>query len=167
MILRPSGCLFAPGQPGITAPLVNLLGSAHPVLCSGGIDRAAKIQYCSIYGIPAASWRHAGWRYAPVCTGRNGTAKRAFRCALSGATPARERKRIARLLLTDVTVTRTRDTITAHIRLPAGQHHTLTLPIPPTAAQLRKTPAAVITAIDEPLDPTPVPRSPASSTTAA
>ena len=68
------------------------------------------------------------------------------------ATPARERKRIARLLLTDVTVTRTRDTITAHLRLPAGQHHTLTLPIPPTAAQLRKTPAAVVTAIDELLD---------------
>ena len=61
------------------------------------------------------------------------------------ATPARERKRIARLLLTDVTVTRTRDTITAHIRLPAGQTCTLTLPIPPTAAQLRKTPAAVVT----------------------
>ena len=38
------------------------------------------------------------------------------------ATPARERKRIARLLLTDVTVTRTRDTITAHVRLPGGQH---------------------------------------------
>jgi hypothetical protein len=56
------------------------------------------------------------------------------------ATPARERKRIARLLLTDVTVTRTRDTITAHVRLPAGQHHTLTTPVPPTAAQLRKTP---------------------------
>jgi DNA invertase Pin-like site-specific DNA recombinase len=68
------------------------------------------------------------------------------------ATPARERKRIARLLLTDVTVTRTRDTITAHLRLPAGQHTTLTLPIPPTAAQLRKTPAAVVTAIDELLD---------------
>jgi DNA invertase Pin-like site-specific DNA recombinase len=68
------------------------------------------------------------------------------------ATPMRERKRIARLLLTDVTVTRTRDTITAHIRLPAGQHHTLTLPIPPTAAQLRKTPAAAVTAIDELLD---------------
>jgi DNA invertase Pin-like site-specific DNA recombinase len=68
------------------------------------------------------------------------------------ATPARERKRIARLLLTDVTVTRTRDTITAHVRLPAGQHHTLTLPIPPNAAQLRKTPAAVVTAIDELLD---------------
>ena len=68
------------------------------------------------------------------------------------ATPARERKRIARLLLTDVTVTRTRDTITAHIRLPAGQTCTLTLPIPPTAAQLRKTPAAAVTAIDELLD---------------
>ena len=67
-------------------------------------------------------------------------------------TPARERKRITRLLLTDVTVTRTRDTITAHIRLPAGQHHSLTLPIPPTAAQLRKTPAAVVTAVDELLD---------------
>jgi DNA invertase Pin-like site-specific DNA recombinase len=68
------------------------------------------------------------------------------------ATPARERKRIARLLLTDVTVTRTRDTITAHVRLPAGQHHTLTTPVPPTAAQIRKTPAAAVTAIDELLD---------------
>ena len=37
------------------------------------------------------------------------------------ATPARERKRIARLLLTDVTVTRTSDTITAHVRLAGGQ----------------------------------------------
>ena len=65
------------------------------------------------------------------------------------ATPARERKRIARLLLTDVTVTRTRTTITAHVRLPGGQHHTLTTPVPPTAAQMRKTPAAAVTAIDE------------------
>jgi DNA invertase Pin-like site-specific DNA recombinase len=68
------------------------------------------------------------------------------------ATPARERKRIARLLLTDVTVTRTRDTITAHVRLPGGQHHTLTTPVPPTAAQMRKTPAEAVTAIDELLD---------------
>ncbi len=68
------------------------------------------------------------------------------------ATPARERKRITRLLLTDVTVTRTRDTITAHVRLPAGQHHTLTTPVPPTAAQLRKTPAEAVTAVDELLD---------------
>ena len=68
------------------------------------------------------------------------------------ATPARERKRIARLLLTDVTVTRTRDTITAHVRLPGGQHHTLTMPVPPTAAQMRKTPQAAITAVDQLLD---------------
>jgi DNA invertase Pin-like site-specific DNA recombinase len=68
------------------------------------------------------------------------------------ATPARERKRIARLLLTDVTVTRTRDTITAHVRLPAGQHHTLTTPVPPTAAQMRKTPAESVAAINELLD---------------
>jgi hypothetical protein len=68
------------------------------------------------------------------------------------ATPARERKRIARLLLTDVTVTRTRDTITAHIRLPGGQHQTLTTPVPPTAAQMRKTPAGAVAAIDELLD---------------
>ena len=67
-------------------------------------------------------------------------------------TPARERKRIARLLLTDVTVTSNRDTITAHVRLPGGQHHTLTTPVPPTAAQMRKTPAAAVAAIDEPLD---------------
>ena len=65
------------------------------------------------------------------------------------ATPARERKRITRLLLTDVTVTRTRDTITAHVRLPGGQHRTLTMPVPPTAAQMRKTPAEAVAAIDE------------------
>ena len=46
------------------------------------------------------------------------------------ATPMRERKRIARLLLTDVTVTRTSDTITAHVRLAGGQARTLTLPVP-------------------------------------
>jgi hypothetical protein len=68
------------------------------------------------------------------------------------ATPARERKRIARLLLTDVTVTRTRDTITAHVRLPGGQHRTLTTPVPPTAAQMRKTPAQAVAAINELLD---------------
>ena len=68
------------------------------------------------------------------------------------ATPQRERKRIARLLLTDVTVTRTSDTITAHVRLRGGQHHTLTLPVPKTGPEARRTPAEVITAIDELLD---------------
>ena len=68
------------------------------------------------------------------------------------ATPARERKRIARLLLTDVTITRTSDTITAHIRLAGGQHHTLTLPAPRPGWAIRQTPPQVITAIDELLD---------------
>ncbi|MGH3287962.1 MAG: hypothetical protein ACRDPD_25240, partial [Streptosporangiaceae bacterium] len=68
------------------------------------------------------------------------------------ATPAREHKRIARLLLTDVTVTRTSDTITAHIRLAGGQHHTLTLPAPRPGWAIRQTPPQVITVIDELLD---------------
>ena len=46
------------------------------------------------------------------------------------ATPMRERKRLIRLLITDVTLTRGEDTITAAVRLPGGQHHTLHLPIP-------------------------------------
>ncbi len=64
-------------------------------------------------------------------------------------TPARERKRITRLLLTDITVTRTPDTITAHIRLAGGQHHTLTLPAPRPGWAIRQTPPQVIAAIDE------------------
>ena len=67
-------------------------------------------------------------------------------------TPARERKRIARLLLTDVTVQRQGDTISAHVRFPAGQHTTLTMPTPKTSAEQRKTPTAVIAAINELLD---------------
>jgi DNA invertase Pin-like site-specific DNA recombinase len=68
------------------------------------------------------------------------------------ATPMRERKRIVRLLLTDVTVTRTSDTITAHMRLQGGQNRTLTLPVPKPAPEARRTPPAVLTAISELLD---------------
>jgi hypothetical protein len=68
------------------------------------------------------------------------------------ATPSRERKRIARLLLVDVTVTRTRDTITAHVRLTGGQHHTLVLPVPKTAWELRQTSPADVAEIDRLLD---------------
>ena len=68
------------------------------------------------------------------------------------ATPSRERKRITRLLLTDVTVTRTSDTITAHIRLAGGQTCTLALPAPRPGWALRQTPPQVIAAIDELLD---------------
>jgi DNA invertase Pin-like site-specific DNA recombinase len=68
------------------------------------------------------------------------------------ATPMRERKRIARLLLTDVTVTRTSDTITARIRLARGQHRTLTLPVPEPAWKIRQTKASTITEINKLLD---------------
>jgi DNA invertase Pin-like site-specific DNA recombinase len=68
------------------------------------------------------------------------------------ATPMRERKRIARLLLTDVTVTRTSDTITAHARLAGGQHHALTLPVPEPAWKIRQTKASTIAEIDRLLD---------------
>jgi DNA invertase Pin-like site-specific DNA recombinase len=68
------------------------------------------------------------------------------------ATPMRERKRIARLLLTDVTVTRTSDTITAHIRLAGGQTRTLTLPVPEPAWKIRQTKASTIAEIDKLLD---------------
>ncbi|HTQ90893.1 MAG TPA: recombinase family protein, partial [Streptosporangiaceae bacterium] len=68
------------------------------------------------------------------------------------ATPARERKRITRLLLTDVTVSRTGDTITAQVRLAGGQTCTLTVPAPLPIGDQRRTPAEVTTAIDELLD---------------
>ena len=68
------------------------------------------------------------------------------------ATPMRERKRIARLLLTDVTATRTADTITAHVRLAGGQHRTLTLPVPEPAWKIRQTKASTIAEIDRLLD---------------
>jgi DNA invertase Pin-like site-specific DNA recombinase len=67
-------------------------------------------------------------------------------------TPHRERKRMARLLLTDVTVTKTADTITCHARLRGGQHHTLTLPTLKPAWLLRKTPPQVVAAVDDLLD---------------
>jgi DNA invertase Pin-like site-specific DNA recombinase len=68
------------------------------------------------------------------------------------ATPQRERKRIARLLLTDVTVTRTSDLITAHVRLAGGQNHTLTVSPPLPIGDQRRTPAEVVSAIDDLLD---------------
>ena len=82
------------------------------------------------------------------------------------ATPMRERKRIARLLLTDVTVTRTSDTITAHVRLAGGQHRTLTLPVPDRpgkSARPRPAPSPRSTSC---WTTTPAPRSPPSSAAA-
>jgi DNA invertase Pin-like site-specific DNA recombinase/DNA-binding transcriptional MerR regulator len=65
------------------------------------------------------------------------------------ATPMRERKRLIRLLVTDVTLLKTRDGITASVRFPAGQHHTLTLPRPLNAWELHTTPETTVTLIDE------------------
>jgi len=65
--------------------------------------------------------------------------------------PQRERKRLIRLLISDVTLTRT-EQITAHVRLRGGQDHSLHLPIPLAAWQLRQTPPEVVSAIDELLD---------------
>jgi DNA invertase Pin-like site-specific DNA recombinase len=67
-------------------------------------------------------------------------------------TPQRERKRVVRLLLTDVTVHRDGDTITAHIRFPAGEHTTLEIPAPKPVGEQRRTPPDVRGAIDELLD---------------
>ena len=67
------------------------------------------------------------------------------------ATPMRERKRIARLLITDVTMIRA-EQITAHVRLRGGQEHTLVLPVPLASWQIRQTPAEVVNTIDRLLD---------------
>lgn len=67
------------------------------------------------------------------------------------ATPAREKKRIARLILEDVTLTK--DTgVTAHIRFRGGATRTLTLPLPLSAADLRRTTTDVIQRVDALLD---------------
>jgi DNA invertase Pin-like site-specific DNA recombinase len=65
------------------------------------------------------------------------------------ATPIRERKRLIRLLITDVTLIKTSDGITVHVRLRGGQHHTLNLALPLNAWQKRKTPDTTIAVIDE------------------
>src|SRR5215467_9999744 len=66
-------------------------------------------------------------------------------------TPDRERKRMIRLLLEDVTLIK-RDQITVHVRFKGGATKTLTLPLPMSAPQLRKTDEAVIHEIDRLLD---------------
>ena len=67
-------------------------------------------------------------------------------------TPQRERKRMARLLITDVTVTKNDGTITCGLRLRGGQEHTLFLPALKPAWELRRTSQHVVQAIDELLD---------------
>ena len=66
-------------------------------------------------------------------------------------TPDRERKRMARLILEDVTLVRGKE-ITAHIRFKGGATRTLVLPLPLSATLLRKTKPNVIEEIDRLLD---------------
>jgi DNA invertase Pin-like site-specific DNA recombinase len=67
------------------------------------------------------------------------------------ATPQRERKRIARLLLGDVTLTKT-DQIHAHVRLRGGQTTSLNLPIPPPAWKARETDPDTLALLNRLLD---------------
>jgi DNA invertase Pin-like site-specific DNA recombinase len=67
------------------------------------------------------------------------------------ATPQRERKRMIRLLIDDVTLTKT-DRIHAHVRFRGGQTTSLTLPIPGKAWQLRETHPDTLATLDRLLD---------------
>ena len=66
-------------------------------------------------------------------------------------TPDRERKRMARLLITDVTLLKGTD-ITAQIRFNGGTTHTLHLELPKPAWQIRQTPTAVVAQVDRLLE---------------
>jgi DNA invertase Pin-like site-specific DNA recombinase len=66
-------------------------------------------------------------------------------------TPHRERKRMVRLLIEDVTLKK-RQKITIHVRFKGGAIETLTLPLPPSAWQLRQTPRQIVQKIDRLLD---------------
>lgn len=63
------------------------------------------------------------------------------------ATPQRERKRMARLLIEDVTIVRT-DHIDLHVRFKGGQTTSLALPLPLTGWQARQTDAATLAELD-------------------
>jgi DNA invertase Pin-like site-specific DNA recombinase len=66
-------------------------------------------------------------------------------------TPDREKKRMARLLIADVSLHKDTE-ITAQVRFNGGATHTLRLPLPKPAWQLRQTPATVVAEIDRLLD---------------
>ena len=65
--------------------------------------------------------------------------------------PNRERKRIVRLLIEDVTILKGKQ-LTCHIRFKGGTCRSLNLPLPQPACELRRTPPEVVKAIDELLD---------------
>ena len=67
-------------------------------------------------------------------------------------TPQRERKRVARLLIEDVTLRRDEREICVGVRFRAGTATTFTVPVGPSAVELRTTPADVVAAVDQLLD---------------
>ena len=67
-------------------------------------------------------------------------------------TTDRDRKRMARLILEDVTLTRDQTLITAQVRLKGGATKVLRLPMPARAWQLRKTKAEIVAEIDHLLE---------------
>jgi len=66
-------------------------------------------------------------------------------------TTDQDRKRMVRLLIEDVTLIK-KDEITAHVRFRGGATRTLVLPKPVPSAQARRTPAEVVSLIDQLLD---------------
>jgi hypothetical protein len=67
-------------------------------------------------------------------------------------TPDRERKRMVRLLLEEVTLIKTAEGLTAHLRFRGGATTTLTLARALNAWQLRETSAEIVALIDQLLD---------------
>jgi DNA invertase Pin-like site-specific DNA recombinase len=66
--------------------------------------------------------------------------------------PSVERKRILRLLVTDVTLLKGQDTITANVRLSGGMTRTLVLPRPLSIAQIRRFKPEIVTEVDRLLE---------------
>jgi DNA invertase Pin-like site-specific DNA recombinase len=67
-------------------------------------------------------------------------------------TPQRERKRMVRLLIDDVTLARAERTITARVRFKAGQTAAFEVRVGLTAYDIRRTPAETVTEVDRLLD---------------
>jgi hypothetical protein len=68
------------------------------------------------------------------------------------ATSDRDRKRTARLILEDVTLTREGTLITAQVRFKGGATRVLSVTAPPAAPQMRKTKTHIIAEIDRLLE---------------
>jgi DNA invertase Pin-like site-specific DNA recombinase len=67
-------------------------------------------------------------------------------------TPHRERKRMTRLLIEDITLCREDRRINVGVRFRGGQTTTIEVPVGPSAVELRRTPAAVVAEVDRLLD---------------